>query len=86
MSLLSHLKGICQLITPTNETLDIVSFEKQKVKSKEFIKVTNELLALVSSNSKVKIQCVANLHISETDDVITIQFSSSLAALLYYAK
>ena len=81
MSLLLHLKDICQLITPTNETLDIVFLEKQKTKPKEFIKITNELLALVSSNSKVKIQCVANLHISETDDVITIQFSSSLRKL-----
>jgi len=81
MSLLSHLKSICQLITPTNETLGIVFFEKQKIKSKEFIKITNELLALVSSSSEIKIQCVANLHISETDDVITIQFSPSLRKL-----
>jgi hypothetical protein len=81
MNLLSHLKAICELVNPSDETIDDIFFEIQELNSNEFIKISEKLLELIELESKIKILCVTNLHISETADPITIQFSSSLRKL-----
>ena len=78
MSILNNLQSICNQISPTNETLDELHFENQKMSTQEFIVLINELVTLVTSNEDVTFQCIANLHLADTVGEITTQFSPSL--------